>query len=83
MWNKEIKWFEESYKWIFLGIAIIGGPLIQIINSIGNRLDLPLIIHNIIVFGILVFQIIGLVIASITIRKYDKLRKKNSKKSIF
>lgn len=83
MWNKKVKWFEESYKWIFLGMAIIGGPLIQITNSISNKVDLSPILHAIIIYGILTFQIIGLVIACITIHKYDKFRKKNSKKSIF
>lgn len=83
MWNKEVKWLDESYKWIFLGIAIIGGPLIQIVNSISNRLDLSPMVHTIIVFGILTFQIIGLVIACITIHKWDKFRKRNNRKSIF
>lgn len=81
MWNKKVKWFEESYKWIFLGIAIIGGPLIQIINFISNRFSMHPRIHDIIIYGILLFQIIGLISACITIHKYDKLKK--SKKSIF
>ena len=83
MWNKEVKWFEESYKWIFLGIAIIGGPLIQITNSISNKLELHPVVHTAIVFGILTFQIIGLIIACITIHKYDKFRKRSNRKSIF
>lgn len=45
------------------------------------KLDLHPIIHTIIVFGILAFQIIGLISAYITERKYDKFKK--SKKSIF
>lgn len=81
MWNKKVKWFEEPYKWIFLGIAIIGGPLIQIVNFVCNRLSIHSMIHAIIIYGIVVFQIIGLVSACITIHKYDRYRK--SKKSIF
>jgi len=82
MWNKKVKWFDESYKWVFLGIAIVGGPLIQIVNSICNRLFISTEVHTIIVFGILVFQIIGLISACITIHKYDKL-KKSKKESLF
>ena len=87
MWNKEVKWFEEPYQWIFLGIVIIGGPLIQIVHFICNRLSVYSMIHAIIIYGIVVFQVIGLISACITIHKYDKLRKKNlfssNKKSIF
>lgn len=90
MWNKKVKWFDESYKWIFLGIAIIGGPLMQIVNFICSRLFISTMIHTIIVFGILVFQIIGLISACITIHKYNKLEKSkkesffnDNKKSIF
>lgn len=81
MWNKKVKWFEEPYKWIFLGIAIIGGPLIQIVNFVCNRFSIHPMIHDIIIYGILLFQIIGLISACITIHKYDRLKK--SKKNIF
>lgn len=87
MWNKKVKGFDESYKWIFLGIAIVGGPLIQIMNFISNRLFLSPMVHTIIVFGILIFQMIGLISACITIHKYNKLKKKDvfsdNKKSVF
>ena len=87
MWNRKVKWFDESYKWAFLGIAIVGGPLIQIMNFISNRLFLSPKVHTLIVLGILIVQMIGLICACITIHKYNKLKKKNvfsdNKKSVF
>lgn len=67
---------------VFLSIAIIGGPLVQIINSICNRLSVRPEINTIIICEILVFQIADLVSACIAIHKRDKFRKRNNRKSI-
>lgn len=71
MWDKKAHWFDYVYTYVFLGIAIAGGPILNLLRIF----EINRTIKGIIMFVILIIQFICLILGIISCHKNKKYKR--------